>query len=138
MSGDPEEGRLRRGEGSVPRATSDGGTAGAEEARDYCRSAGERPDFFFFLAISPTHTALQTSPLPSSLLTRTQPQAEVRVTPSAVARAVARGWPKDESEISRAGFRAPAGGRCCGACGGRAGWRRAAGVGWEAGEEARS
>lgn len=85
MSGDPEEERLRRGEESVPRAISDGGTAGTEEARGYCCSAGERPDFSSFLAISPTHTALQTSLLPSSLVSRTQPQAEVQVTPSAVA-----------------------------------------------------
>lgn len=85
MSGDPEKGRPGGSEGGVPRATSDGGTAGTEEARGYSRSACERPDFFSFLAISPTHTALQTSLLPSSLVTRTQPQAEVQVTPSAVA-----------------------------------------------------
>lgn len=36
-------------------------------------------------------TVLQLSLLPSSLLTRTQPQAEVQMTPSAVAVAVARG-----------------------------------------------
>lgn len=51
--------------GSVPRATSDRGAAGTEETRGYCRSAGERPDFFSFLAISSTHSP---SDLPSSFL----------------------------------------------------------------------
>lgn len=89
-------------------------------------------------SLFPPHTALQTSLLPSSLVTRTQPQAEVRVTPSAVARTVARGWPKDESELSRAGFRVPAGGPRGGAGGPRAGCGGTPRVGWEAGAEAPS
>lgn len=93
----------------MPGADSDGGTAGTEKGRGDCCGAREHRDFFSFLAISP-HTALQNALLPSSLVTRTQSQAEVQVTPSAVALAVARGWPKDENEISRAGFRASAGG----------------------------
>lgn len=36
-------------------------------------------------SLFPPHTALQTSLLPSSLVSRTQLQAEVQVTPSAVA-----------------------------------------------------
>lgn len=46
MSGDPEEGGLRTGEGSVPRATSNGGSARAEDGPGYCCSARKRPDLF--------------------------------------------------------------------------------------------
>lgn len=74
----------------MPGATSDSGSEGTDEGRSYCCSAHERRDFFSFLAISPTHS-LQLSLLPSSLMTRTQPQTEVQMTPSAVAVAVARG-----------------------------------------------
>ena len=43
------------------------------------------PGFLLFPRYFPRTQPLQTSLLPSSLVTRTQPQAEVRVTPSAVA-----------------------------------------------------
>lgn len=46
MSGDPEERRLPTGEGSVPRATSNGGSARAEDDPGYYRSARKRLDFF--------------------------------------------------------------------------------------------
>lgn len=84
MSGDQAEGRLPRVGESVPRATSDGGTPGTEEGRGYCRSA-RYTRIASLSSLFPPHTALQTSLLPSSLMTRTQPQAEVRMTPSVVA-----------------------------------------------------
>lgn len=90
MSRDPEEGRLRRGEGSVPRATSDSGSAGQRGAAVTAVAPTSAPISSLSSLFLPL-TVLQLSLLPSSLMTRTQPQAEVQMTPSAVAVAVARG-----------------------------------------------
>ncbi|XP_049741240.1 uncharacterized protein LOC126076716 [Elephas maximus indicus] len=77
VSRDPEKERLERGRGSVPRGASDGGTAGTEGA-DVTAVAPASAWIASLPSLLPPHTAFQPSLFPSSLATRTHPQAEVQ------------------------------------------------------------